>query len=32
LGDAALARAQEFTWSASAEAHIAAYARAASRA
>lgn len=32
LGDAALARAQEFTWAASAEAHMAAYARAVSQA
>ncbi len=31
LGDAALARAREFTWAASAEAHVAAYARAASQ-
>ncbi|HWC34957.1 MAG TPA: glycosyltransferase family 1 protein [Mycobacteriales bacterium] len=31
LGDAAVARAQEFTWSASAEAHLAAYARAVSQ-
>jgi glycosyltransferase involved in cell wall biosynthesis len=29
LADAALARAREFTWAASAEAHLAAYARAA---
>jgi glycosyltransferase involved in cell wall biosynthesis len=28
LGAAAMARAQEFTWAASAEAHLAAYARA----
>ncbi|MGN6474007.1 MAG: glycosyltransferase family 4 protein [Mycobacteriales bacterium] len=32
LADAALARAQEFTWAASAEAHLAAYARAVSQA
>ena len=32
LGDAALARAREFTWSASAEAHVAAYSRAVSQA
>jgi glycosyltransferase involved in cell wall biosynthesis len=32
LGDAALARAQEFTWAASAEAHLASYARAVSQA
>ncbi|HEX3706182.1 MAG TPA: glycosyltransferase family 1 protein [Mycobacteriales bacterium] len=31
LGDAALARAQEFTWAASAEAHLASYARAISQ-